>query len=97
MAGPPEQPFLDFIAANVRRRRERLGLTQEQFSERAGFDIRFFRFIEQARKDVSVSTLVRLSNVLGCDPGALFRPARPAVRRPGRPSTKAKAGTRRSR
>ncbi|MCC6334324.1 MAG: helix-turn-helix transcriptional regulator [Myxococcales bacterium] len=97
MAGPPEQPFLDFIAANVRRRRERLGLTQEQLSERAGFDIRFFRFIEQARKDVSVSTLVRLSNVLGCDPGALFKPARPAVRRPGRPSTKAKTGTRRPR
>ncbi len=97
MAGPPEQPFLDFIAANVRRRRERLGLTQEEFSEQAEFDIRFFRFIEQARKDISVSTLVRLANVLGCDPGALFRPARPAVRRPGRPTSKAKTGVRRAR
>lgn len=88
MAGAPEQPFLDFIAANVRRRRERKGLTQEALSEKAGFDIRFFRFVEQGRKDISVSTVVRLANVLGCDPGALFRPTRPAVRSPGRPKRK---------
>ena len=94
MPGQPEQPLLAFIAANVRRRRERRGLTQENLSERAGFDIRFFRFIEQGRKDISVSTLARLANVLGCDPGALLRPTRPAVRLPGRPKRRTKTTSR---
>lgn len=88
MAGRLEQASLDFIAANVRRRRERKGVTQEELAERAGFDVRFFRFIEQGRKDISVSTLVRLANVLGCDPGALLRPTRPVPRPPGRPKKK---------
>ena len=88
MAGSPEELHLQFIAANVRRRRERKGLTQEQFSELGGFDVRFFRLIEQAKPDLSISTLVRLSNVLGCDPGALLRPTRPVLRSPGRPKKK---------
>ena len=85
MPADPAQLFLDYVAAHVRRGREKLKLTQEQFAELAGFDTRFFRFVEQGRKDLSVSTLVRLAAPLGCPPAALLRPTRPLVRKPGRP------------
>ena len=85
MSGDPAQHFLDYVAAHVRRGRERLGLTQEEFAEQAGFDTRFFRFIEQGKKDLSVTTLVRLAASLECAPAALLRPTRPLVRKPGRP------------
>lgn len=89
MPGDPAPPYLDYVAAHVRRGREKLQLTQEQFAELAGFDTRFFRFIEQGKKDVSVTTLVRLATALGCEPAALLRPTRPVNRQPGRPKKKA--------
>jgi transcriptional regulator with XRE-family HTH domain len=88
MSGDPAQQYLDYVAAHVRRGREKLKLTQEQFAEQAGFDARFFRFVEQATKDLSVTTLVRLAAALGCEPSALLRPTRPVVRKPGRPKKK---------
>lgn len=93
MSGDPARPYLDYVAARVRRGREKLKLTQEQFAEKAGFDLRFFRFIEQGTKDLSVTTLVRLAAALGCEPSALLRPTRPVVRKPGRPKTKPRSSS----
>lgn len=88
MPSGPEEPYLTYIAANVRRRRERLGISQEKFAETAGFDPRFFRFIEQSKKDISVTSLVRLAKVLGCEPAALLRPTQAVQRKPGRPRSR---------
>lgn len=85
MAVALEQPYLDFIAANVRRRREALGLTQEQAAEAGSFDVRYYRFIEAADRNISIRVLVRLAEALGCPPAALLRPTHPLRRRPGRP------------
>jgi len=74
-----------YLAANVRRRRNALKLTQEEFAEKAGLDLRFFRFVEQGVKDVAVSSLVRLAAALNCDPADLLQRAEPVERRPGRP------------
>lgn len=93
MSGDPARPYLDYVAAHVRRGREKLKLTQEQFAERAGFDTRFFRFVEQGTKDLSVTTLVRLADALGCEPAALLRPTRPVVRKPGRPKMKPRSSS----
>lgn len=76
---------LRHLAANVRRRRLALALTQEAFAERAGLDPRFFRFIEQGVKDISMSSLVRLATALECRPAELLSPAEPMPRPPGRP------------
>lgn len=60
-------------------------MTQEQAAEAGGFDIRYFRFIEAAERNISIGTLVRLGLVFDCDPAALLRPTRPIQRKPGRP------------
>ena len=73
------------LAANVRRRREKLGLSQEAFAEHAAIDLRFYKHVEAAERDVALSTLVRLARALSCNPAALLRPTRPVVRKPGRP------------
>lgn len=73
------------LAANVRRRRLALSLTKEQFAERARLDLRFFRFVEQGVKDISISSVVRLAAGLECRPHELLLAAEPLERKPGRP------------
>lgn len=85
MPGDAVTVALLFLAANVRRRRLELTLTQEQFAERAEIDLRFFRFVEQGVKDVAVSSLVRLAEALKCSPADLLQPTEPMERKPGRP------------
>lgn len=85
MPGDQSSVVLLYLAANVRRRRNALKLTQEAFAERAGIDLRFFRFVEQGVKDVAVSSLVRLATALNCEPAELLQPADPVERKPGRP------------
>ena len=85
MPNRPTDPVLGSIAANVRRERERLGLTQEEFAEGAGFVPRFFQRIEAGEVDISISTLVRLAEALGVEAKSLLEPAAYASRRPGRP------------
>jgi transcriptional regulator with XRE-family HTH domain len=89
--------FLEYVAARVRRGREILGLTQEQFAERAGFDPRFFRYIERGTKSLTVTTLVRLGKALGVPPSELLQPTRPLKRKPGRPKKVAGSTTPRAR
>lgn len=78
--------YLEFLAANVRRRRVRLGLTQEALAEAAGIDSRFVRRVEAARVHMVLDTLFRLAEALAVRPGTLLRPAARISRRPGRPS-----------
>src|ERR1700744_3457539 len=87
----PKQPPRQSLAANVRKRRDELGYSQEKLADRAGLDTRFLRRIEAvAGSDVRVSTLMKLAAALRCDPGALLVPTRmpPAPRRSGRPRKK---------
>ena len=97
MSGDPARLFLQYVASHVRRGREALGLTQEEFAEKAEFDLRFFRFIETGARDVAVSTLVRLAKALDCTPADLLQPAKPLVRKAGRPKKTAASPSLKSR
>lgn len=87
--------LLRSIAANVRKHRTRIGLTQEELGEATGLAYRYLQDIEAGRKNVTVDTLVRLARALRVPPAGLLRPARLSRGRPGRP-TKRSAPLRRS-
>lgn len=62
------------LAANVRRRRIRLGISQEELADRAQLDTRFVRRVESATGiDARISTVAKLAGALGCTSGALLR------------------------
>ncbi|NUQ73895.1 MAG: helix-turn-helix transcriptional regulator [Polyangiaceae bacterium] len=77
--------FLKYIGANVRRRRLRLGLTQEALAEAANLDVRFLQRVERGTTNVGVAAVVALADVLEVAPGLLFRKATLPEAKPGRP------------
>ena len=87
--------ILRFIAANVRRGRLRLGMTQEKLAEAAGLSAVHVQRIERAEVDLRISAFVALAGALDVRPGSLLRPAEPLDRPPGRPR-KVGAGARRA-
>jgi transcriptional regulator with XRE-family HTH domain len=77
---------LKFLGANIQRRRRRLGLTQEQFAERAGLDPRYIRTLESPRANPRIAVLISVAEALGASLDSLFRTVvLPRHRRPGRP------------
>ena len=60
------------LGENLRRSRERLRLTQEQFSERCGLSASYIGEIEQGKKYPSAESLERIIDALGIQPFQLF-------------------------
>lgn len=61
------------IRANVKRLRLEQGLTQQQLSERAGMDYKYFQKIESGRwPGLQVRTVETLAKALRVDVGKLF-------------------------
>lgn len=81
---------LAYIGANVRRGRERAGLTQERLAEMAELDLRFVQRVERGQTNSSVAVLVALADALGVAPGSLFKQADLPPARTGRPPAKKK-------
>lgn len=78
-----------FAGARIRRQRERLGLTQEQLAAKVGHGtVRALQRIEAGMTDMSITSMVRIADVLGIPPSSLLRPTKPLVRRAGRPARK---------
>ncbi|MBI2058334.1 MAG: helix-turn-helix transcriptional regulator [Nitrospirae bacterium] len=67
----------------LRRLRLELGLTQEQLARRAGMARPSLTRVERGQKDLTVSSLLRLSQALGMDPARFFEEA-PAPKPLGR-------------
>jgi len=80
--------LLAYIAANVRRLREKRGLSQERFAEEAGLDFRFTQRVERGRLNLSIETLVRLAAALDVTPSRLLRRAHLPPPKAGRPKKK---------
>jgi transcriptional regulator with XRE-family HTH domain len=80
------RPVLGSIAANVRRIRDRRGVTQEQLAELAGLELRHLQKIEAAEVNFGVTLLVAIADALDVRPGTLLRPARLATPTRGRPA-----------
>jgi transcriptional regulator with XRE-family HTH domain len=85
VSDPDVERQLRSIAANVRRRRAELGLTQEQLGEAAGISYRYMQDIERGRKNITVETLVRMARALNARPFQLMRAARLLAPQVGRP------------
>jgi transcriptional regulator with XRE-family HTH domain len=61
------------VGENVRRLRERRGLTQEQFAEISGFSQQYISGLERGHRNPTVVTLYELSVALGASPLDLLR------------------------
>ena len=80
--------YLTYVAANIRRLREKREMTQEALAEASDITLRHLAEIERARTSVSLATLVAIAEALGATPRDLLRPAEmPEVKR-GRPRKK---------
>jgi transcriptional regulator with XRE-family HTH domain len=62
------------VGQNVRRLREKKGLTQEQFAEISGFSQQYISSLEQGRRNPTVITLYELSVALGVSHVDLVKP-----------------------
>ena len=87
MASPASlDQWLKRLAANVKRTRQRQGLTQEELAANARIAPRYLQEIERARTNPSLAMIIRVADALGVDPRSLLR-ATPLLgsARPGRP------------
>jgi transcriptional regulator with XRE-family HTH domain len=62
----------EVLAANIRENRRRLGLTQEQFAEKADVSTHYIALIETCNKYPKPEMLERLAKALGIEPLQLF-------------------------
>ena len=56
----------------VRRRREALGIPQEELADRAGLHRTYIGDVERGKRNIALVNIVKLAKALGVRPGALF-------------------------
>ncbi|MGM9472002.1 helix-turn-helix transcriptional regulator [Pseudarthrobacter sp. YS3] len=61
------EPITDLLASEVRARRVRLGLTQQDLADMAGVSERFVRFVEQGKPSVQLDSLTAVLETLGLE------------------------------
>jgi transcriptional regulator with XRE-family HTH domain len=66
-------PPKELLAANLRRLRTDIGLSQEDLAERAGLHRTYVSSIERAERNVSVVNICVLADALGVEPGELLK------------------------
>ena len=64
------------VGRNVRRIRQKRGLTQEKFAEISGFSQQYLSSLENGRRNPTVVTLYELATALGVRHMDLVRPLR---------------------
>lgn len=57
----------DLLAAEVRRRRAALSLTQRDLADLAGVSERFVRFVEQGKPSIQLDSLTAVLDTLGLE------------------------------
>lgn len=61
------------VAANVKMRRLRLGLSQEELADICGYHRTYIGSIERAERNITLSTLAALAAALGTAPQNLLQ------------------------
>lgn len=69
---PQECPLVAIFAANVRRRRIELNLSQEELAERAGVHRTYVGMLERSEKNVTICNIWRLARALGVNAAELL-------------------------
>jgi transcriptional regulator with XRE-family HTH domain len=84
------------VIADVGRRvaelRVQKGLTQQALAEELGLSWKYLQQVELGLENLTIKSLVRLSNVLGTTPADFFSAPVLRKRRPGRPRKRVVAG-----
>ena len=60
------------FAANVRRRRKALGLSQDRFAHEAGVHRTYVGAVERCEKNICLDNIEKFAHALGCELGELF-------------------------
>ncbi|HEO1760255.1 MULTISPECIES: helix-turn-helix domain-containing protein [unclassified Pseudomonas] len=69
---PQQCALVTVFAANVRRRRLELGLSQEELAEAAGVHRTYVGMLERGEKNVTIYNIERIAIALGVRPSALL-------------------------
>jgi HTH-type transcriptional regulator/antitoxin HipB len=72
------EPISVLLAAEVRARRGRLGLTQQDLADMAGVSERFVRFVEQGKPSIQLDSLTAVLETLGLELRLAARPGKAA-------------------
>lgn len=70
---PNECPLVAVFAANVRRRRLELDLSQEELGERAGVHRTYVGMLERGEKNVTIYNIERIASALDTEPSTLLK------------------------
>jgi len=63
----------EVFAANLRRTRERAGISQEELASRCGLHRTEISFLERAQREPRLSTIVKLAKALDVSAGDLLK------------------------
>lgn len=56
------------VAANIRTRRQALGISQKVLADRCNLHRTYIGAIERAERNITINTLARVAQALGCTP-----------------------------
>ena len=65
--------ILKCFGANIRRERNRLGISQEQLAESCGLHRTYIGSVERGERNIGLLNLVRIAHTLGVSPNRLLR------------------------
>jgi transcriptional regulator with XRE-family HTH domain len=70
------------LGLGIKLQRIRLGLTQEEAAGRAGFERSFWSNCETGKRNLQLTTLIKIALALDCAIGELFVEVSPPKKRP---------------
>lgn len=73
MAAAPPSPLRRVFAAQVRARRKKLGLSQEELADRAEVHRTFIGAVERSESNISIDNIARISAALEIEAAELLR------------------------
>lgn len=70
----PKHPAQSALAHNVRRIRQRIGISQEALADLAGLHRTYLSSVERGERNVGIVNVFRIAEALKVDPRELLRP-----------------------